>query len=118
MGIDATDTSLITRLLAASAQRADVIAGNIANSNTPGYTRRSLQFENLLGEAMERGRGVSKVTPQVVEDTRTPARGDGNNVHPELEMTAHSTNKLLYDIYVSVLQAHFRMLEASVTSGR
>ena len=118
MGIDRTNTSLITRLLAASAQRSDVIASNIANSNTPGYTRRSLQFESLLSEALERGRDTSDVNPVAALDTRSPARGDGNNVQAELELTALRSNKMLYDTYVSILQSHFRMLEASVTSGR
>ena len=118
MGIDSTDTSQIMRLLAASAQRSDVIAGNLANSNTPGYTRRTLQFESLLSDALDHGHDASDVKPITVIDTLTPARGDGNNVLPELELTEHRTNKLLYDTYVSVLQAHFRMLEASITSGR
>jgi len=118
MGIDRTDTSLITRLLAASAQRSDVIAGNIANANTPGFTRRSLQFEKLLSDALEHGRDLADVVPISVPDERSPARGDGNNVLPELELTAHRQNSLLYETYVSVLQAHFRMLEASVNSGR
>mgnify|MGYP002790937951 CR=1 FL=1 len=43
--------------------REAVIAGNVANADTPGYRRRDLAFEGILGEAQaSRGDGSGSCT--------------------------------------------------------
>ena len=48
MSIQTNQVDLLTRLLAASEQRQQVISNNIANVNTPEYRSLELQFDDAL----------------------------------------------------------------------
>jgi flagellar basal-body rod protein FlgB len=113
------NVELLMRLMGASTERARVIANNIANTHTPGYRRQTLQFENLLREALAEGRhDLRAVQPAHVEDHVTPLGPDGNNVTLELELTADRQNRLLYETYASILQSHFDLMRTAIESGR
>ncbi|MBM3991435.1 MAG: flagellar basal body rod protein FlgB [Planctomycetes bacterium] len=113
------NVDLLMRLMNATAERSRVISSNIANVNTPGYRRQVVQFEGLLRDALESGKGgLEGVQPAVVEDTLTPARPDGNNVNLELELNAERQNRLLYETYAAMLQSHFDLIDTSIQSGR
>lgn len=109
---------LLLRLLAASNQRARVLANNVANQNTPGYSRQVLRFEDLLREAVQAGSDPREVRPSLTSDTLTPARADGNNVNIELEMNSMRQNRLLYEAYASILDTRFELLRASIEESR
>ena len=112
-------TDLLLRLLGATELRAKVLSANIANQNTPGYTRQEVRFEDVLGEKLLSGsQDAASVAPTVVEDLAAPARPDGNNVALELELNAMRENRLLYETYASILNGHFRMLETAITESR
>lgn len=115
------NVDLLMRLMSASAERARVVSGNIANASTPGYQRQVVQFENLLRDALASGAGpedLAGVQPAVVEDTLTPSRPDGNNVNLELEINTERQNRLLYETYAAMLQSHFDLIDISIQSGR
>jgi len=109
---------LLMRLLAASGERARVLANNVANQSTPGYTRQVLRFEDLLQRAVAGGEDPGRVQPQLVADEHTPRRADGNNVNIELEMNSMRENRLLYDAYAAILSTRFEMLRASIDESR
>jgi flagellar basal-body rod protein FlgB len=109
---------LLLRLLSASTGRARVIANNIANQNTPGFTRKVLHFEELLKSAVESGADTSRLAPELSDDLVTPKRADGNNVNVELEMNSLRQNRLLYEAYASILGTRFELLRSSIESGR
>jgi len=112
------ETELLFRLLRATSLRAQVIAGNVANQNTPGFTRRTVRFEEQLRAALEAGRGGElAVEPEVVEDEATPARPDGNNVTLEVELNAMRENRILYETYTTILGGHFELLRSSIKDG-
>jgi flagellar basal-body rod protein FlgB len=108
----------MVRLLGACELRARVVSANIANSNTPGYTRHVVRFEELLAKRLRDGRDVTRVEPELAPDLETPARPDGNNVSLELELNAMRENRLLYEAYSSILRSHFALLESAITEGR
>jgi flagellar basal-body rod protein FlgB len=113
------DGDLLVRLLSASTERSRVIADNIANQNTPGFTRKVLRFEELLTAALESGRtDLTGIEPVLSDDRLTPARPDGNNVNVELEMGALRQNRLLYEAYAAILGTRFELLRSSIESGR
>jgi len=109
---------LIVRLLRTADLRAKVIAGNLANQTTPAYTRREVRFEDALREALERGRDVDRIQPEIRVDTSLPPRPDGNNVSLEIEMSAHRENRILHETFVGMLRGHFSLLETAITGGR
>ncbi|HED63967.1 MAG TPA: hypothetical protein ENJ09_00265 [Planctomycetes bacterium] len=105
MDSSAGSPKLLLKLLSATELRARVLSANIANQNTPGYTRREVRFEDVLRERLQRGSGVEDLDPVVVEDTLTPGREDGNNVNLEYELNSLRENRLIYEIYSSILQS-------------
>lgn len=111
-------SDLLMRLLAASNERTKVLANNIANQDTPGFTRQVLRFEELLREALADGRDPALVEPELAPDTLTPGRPDGNNVNLELEMNGMRQNRLLYEAYAAILDTRFELLRAGIESGR
>ncbi len=109
---------LLMRLLDAAALRQRVIADNLSNQNTPGFQRRTVVFEDLLRQADRAGTDPRSLRPQVLVDTLSPAKPDGNNVQPEQEVADQRGNRLMYEIYLAVLNGHYRMIETSIQSGR
>ena len=98
-----------------------MLSANVANQNTPGYTRQVVRFEELLREAAERGRSASelaRIAPQVQADQATPARADGNNVNLELEMSASRQNQLLYEMYLAIRSSRSELIRSAIESGR
>jgi flagellar basal-body rod protein FlgB len=75
-------------------QRHTTIATNIANSETPGYRARDLDFASALKDA------VAATSPQenssrsarVVEDRTIPPKPDGNTVGLDSQMAKLSEN--------------------------
>jgi flagellar basal-body rod protein FlgB len=118
MDLHVDQSSLLSHLLSASVRRQEVIMGNIANLNTPGYQRKVLRFEELVKSAIEAGRGVADVAPEVELDRLTPSRPDGNNTSLELEMNALRQNRLLYESYAQVLASQFEMVRSAVEGSR
>ncbi len=108
------DTTLLRRLLGASAQRAEVLSANLANQNTPGYVRRYVRFEELLAGTLAAGRDAGGVEPEVVEDRVSPAGPDGNNVQLEAELGAIRRNRLLGETYMTLLEGHFALLRTAM----
>jgi flagellar basal-body rod protein FlgB len=113
--MQAAPTDLLVRMLGACELRARVVSANIANSNTPGYVRQVVRFEELLGTELARGGDAAQVAPAVAQDLEAPARPDGNNVSLELELNAMRENRLLYETYASILRSHFDLLESAVS---
>ena len=115
MQIEGKDTQLLFRLLQATSLRAQVIAGNVANQNTPGYTRQTVAFEDLLRASLEGGGAdLEQVRPEVRPDRVTPGRPDGNNVSLEIELNAMRENRILYESYSTMLAGHFELLRAAI----
>lgn len=124
MDFGGNESRLLLKLMSACNLRQRVIADNIANESTPGFKRRVVRFEELLGQQLDdvrSGRKAvewSRVEPRVETDPTPPAGADGNNVNLELENTAMRENRLLYEAYASILETRTNMLRASITEGR
>ena len=109
---------LLVRLLGATSERTGVIANNLANANTPGFTPERVEFETRLREALERGDSLDAIEPELVKDTSLPANPDGNSVSLEDEMGAMLENRMKYETYATILEAQFEQIRTSVQEGR
>jgi flagellar basal body rod protein FlgB len=58
-----------------------LVASNIANADTPGYTTKDINFQSEYQSAIDGGDN----TANVVELTQLPVKTDGNNVSLERE---------------------------------
>ena len=124
MDFGGNESRLLLELMSACNLRQRVLADNVANESTPGFKRRVVQFEALLGKALESaidGRKPidwSTIRPRVETDLTPPSGTDGNNVNLELENTALRENRLLYEAYAAILETRSNLIRASITEGR
>ncbi|MDI3327170.1 MAG: flagellar basal body rod protein FlgB [Alicyclobacillaceae bacterium] len=124
----------LPRALDAAALRQKMIAGNVANVDTPGYRRRDVRFEEMFREALSRpaplaglrtdprhfaigATPLSEVAPQVVVDEGTVYSANGNNVDMDREMTLLAANQTEYLTVLEDTNLHLAMLRYAI-NGR
>jgi len=110
---------LLAKLLDVGLLRQKIIAQNVANVNTPGYTRRVVKFEEKLAASVRDGRHVSpeNLEPEIVVDHSGVKRPDGNNVDIDREMGELAKNALAYNTYVQILASKIAIMRMAI-SGR
>ena len=113
---------LIERSLDIARLRHGVIAGNVANLDTPGYRPKEINFDKALKDSLERN---------PVDLTRTHALHFGaqggryetsyeehdERVDIDQEMSRLAENNLRYQADVEVLLRKFSMLKYGITEG-
>lgn len=109
---------ILERGIEASGLRHRVQAHNIANSNTPGFKRTRVEFEQHLATALAEGTDPDAIRPVMVTEEMTLARPDGNNIDIEGEMTALAENQLWYAALTRQLSDHFARLRMVIHDGR
>jgi flagellar basal-body rod protein FlgB len=103
MAIATEEMNLLSRLLDTASMRQNVIAQNVANVNTPGYSAQEVAFEEALRQAFgnhEAGGVVPK--PEIITGAGGTAREDGNNVDVDLEMARLQKNALYFKVYTQL----------------
>ena len=115
MDLSGPDNSLLLRLMSAATLRARVLAANLTNQNTPGFKRQDVRFEEQLTKELARQNpDLDSIQAKVVVDETAPARADGNTVNMESEVSSMHENRLMYELYASILAGQTRILEASI----
>lgn len=109
---------VLERGLEASSLRQRVLSHNIANINTPGFKRARVEFEEHLAKAVEAEQSVDAVAPELVVETESLGRPDGNNVDIELEMAQLAENQIWYAALTRQLSDHFSRLRMVISDGR
>ena len=94
------------------AARQRVIADNLANSETPGYTAQTVSFEDSLSAAIGNGDPTqTSITPGVTNDVRD---GLGNNVSVDGETLSMIDTGLRYQLMTESMNNKFRVLHDSM----
>lgn len=106
---------LMARLLDVAALRQDVIAQNVANLNTPGYSTLEVSFEDTLSQALADNRGHSNLKPEIVAGEGGTVRDDGNNVDVDLEMARLQKNALYFKVYTQILAGDLSQMRSAIT---
>ncbi|MCK4501817.1 MAG: flagellar basal body rod protein FlgB [Desulfuromonadales bacterium] len=126
--------NVLQKSLDLRSQKQQVIAGNIANAETPGYKARKLSFEDNLRQAINRpemvgrssnskhfpisGGSISSVHATITKELGTSVLGDGNTVSVDDEMIDLAENQLLYEASSQILKKKFSMLKFAAGDGR
>ncbi len=110
------------------ARRAEVLANNLANADTPGFKARDVDFKALLNKAeqsqiplAQTARGHLPVNGAAGSDLplayRTPHQMsvDGNTVEDQVEHAEFMKNALAYQASFTLLNSKFKGLSKALT---
>ncbi len=132
---DSSTVPVLEQVVNFSQARHNVLAGNIANLDTPGYRTRDIspdEFRSRLKEALDESRrptadSVSSVDngfdPQpaknpfrvVKESLGSILRHDDGNVSMEHQIAELSKNQMQHNLAVNLLAGQFRLLQAAIS---
>ena len=92
--------------------RQKMVAGNLANADTPGYKTKDMVFQTQLDE-LARG-----APPRAVEVAGLKVKNDGNNVNVDREARLLAEYALRFNMAASLLKGQLRMLRSAIQEGR
>jgi flagellar basal-body rod protein FlgB len=99
----------------AETARQKTIANNVANSQTPGYRRVDVKFQDLLADAMDsKDVNFNELTPEILQPNETTVNSEGNDVNLEMEVGNMVKNSLQYKTYVKILQKKYQQIESAI----
>jgi len=93
--------------------RQQVIANNVANASTPGFTASQVNFESALSAAIADGQTPGLDTA-VVTPTSDPANQDGNNVDLGDQTMSLADTELRYQAVIGAVNAKFQVLRTAI----
>ena len=116
-------------------RRADVLANNLANADTPGYLARDIDFRNALTAAGgsgdgnlplqaptagQIGSGPNAAPGSAALEYRVPTQPsmDGNTVDAQVEQADFAANSVHYQASLSFITAQIHMLRTAITGGQ
>ena len=117
-------TSLLGNFLDVQSRRADVVASNLANADTPGYVARELDFNDFLREAAEQSLAPNQSErkqlspPRIVEQQATTIGIDGNTVDAGREMSTLAEAGTKYLEGSQLLQMRLKSLRLAIREGK
>ena len=108
-----------------------VIAGNLANADTPGFRHKELRFDEELKRAAESDNINLKITNPGHISHFSTSRGNSFPVHEgepaingkgqlnlDMEMAKMTRNNLLYEASAKLLAKKFKALRSAIEAGR
>jgi flagellar basal-body rod protein FlgB len=117
MSSSLSQIDLLSRLLDAAATRQQIVGRNIANVNTPGYRRLSVEFETELQKQLSNPNpsAVNEIPIRITEAPGLSQRADGNTVDINRELGELSKNSMLFQMYSELLASRMGMLRSAIT---
>jgi flagellar basal-body rod protein FlgB len=108
-------------------RRAEILAGNIANADTPGYKARDVDFKSLM-QQQSPGAEPMRATQagHIQPDLGTPSASevfyripkqpslDGNTVDSQLEHAAYAANALEYQASLQFVSSSVKKLMTAI----
>lgn len=127
-------TAVLEKALDAAWMKNEVISNNIANVNTPGFKKSYVSFEEQMAYATSEFRiGSSQKdskflpigsdirtipAPEVMQESFTSVRKDGNNVDVDVEMAELAKNTIKYNALINQISRQFSNIRTAINEGR
>ncbi len=122
------NTAILEKAVEASWLRNEAIANNLANIDTPGYKRRTVEFESFLAEALDQKKIMGHRThekhmpigkqdlnnisiKQGQDHSENEMRIDGNNVDIDAETALFLKNNIYYNAVIQQLSGRFSSIK-------
>ena len=106
--IDSGHSQLMAKAMDSYSLRQEISSSNIANIDTLGYNRHSVEFESALQEARETGKAMHEVNPSI--------RETGDEVVLENELLEMADTQMRVQLVTRALRHHFDTLQTGITS--
>ncbi|RMG31143.1 MAG: flagellar basal body rod protein FlgB [Gammaproteobacteria bacterium] len=118
----------LPQALALRAQRMELLAGNLANADTPGYKARDIDFRAAMAEARRQtgirlattrpghlgGGDRQGITPPVRYRVPDSPSLDGNTVDSQREQAAFAENAIQYQATLTFLNGRIDTLRKAI----
>ncbi|MDP5032930.1 MAG: flagellar basal body rod protein FlgB [Paraglaciecola sp.] len=111
--------------------RMEIIAGNLANANTPGYKARDLDFQKVMKSAQfAREHNLTRTNERHLKGSmqgtgdiqyrvpNQPDTGDGNTVDVQMERNAFLDNGLRYEAGMEFLNGKIKGMKKALSGGQ
>ncbi len=129
VNITATDniTDLLEKFLDVQSRRAQTVAGNIANADTPGFVAKELKFDDFLRDAVDQSelplsrrseQSFSASSLRVVDKDSETVGIDGNTVDTGKEMADLAQIGTNFNFGAKILQSRLRLLRTAIREGK
>ena len=93
-------------------RRQEVIASNIANADTPGFSAKELSTPGSFAEILSGSVG------QMTESDDLPRRNDGNNVSIDREARLLAENTLRFNLVTQMLRGELKGIRSAIEEGK
>ena len=94
-------------------QRAELIARNLANADTPGFEARDFDFREALSAVRSGGRAAAE--PHLMYRVPVAPSVDGNTVDVQIEQAAFAENTVKYQVTLQFVNSKLRGLMTALT---
>jgi flagellar basal-body rod protein FlgB len=112
-------------------ERAEILASNIANADTPGYKAKDLDFADALANA-KAGKdyrmakthnkhfdlNVEIDTSEKYRNPDQPDTGDGNSVDVQVERNLFMQNSMEYQMSLQFLNGKIKTMNKALSGGK
>jgi len=111
------------RFLDVDVARYKLVAGNLANIDTPGYRARDLDFRSELRRAAEADNAADGLLetatfhPVARQVRGLVERPDGNNVSVERESLLLAESQMKFNLGIQLLKDQFHTIALAINSG-
>ena len=128
--VESTNIPILEQVIDFSQSRHKVLAGNIANIDTPGYRTRDLStetFQKRLASALEVRNSGEHTSPglevgdydeemrKVKDSIKHILFHDGTDMSLEHQVAEISKNQFMHNMAITMLSGQYRMLQAAIT---
>jgi flagellar basal-body rod protein FlgB len=107
------------------AKRAEILANNLANSDTPGFKSRDMNFQAMLAKETQSGLAMSGTNSAHISGSasrnsdllfRNPSQPsiDGNTVDTQIEQTIFTRNAMDYNSTFEFVSGSFKGLKSAI----
>jgi flagellar basal-body rod protein FlgB len=94
------------------AARQKLVAGNIANADTPGYKAKDIDFQFEFQSLAQGG------TPNVYDIGEMPVKNDGNNVSMDREARLLAENAIRFNVASNLMRAQLTLVRAAIQEDK
>lgn len=114
--LDTPSVDRILNYLDVVSFREKLVAGNVANIDTPGYQTQDINFQDALEQA-GRSFGATPLAPRVYTPQGLIERPDGNNVSLDREALILSSVQLQYRTAIALLRQEFSRIQMAINAN-